>query len=148
MNRIKRMQPVLRLAELEVDKAGRELAMLQQRIEAEQTKVLQLQDYQHEYRNRLQAAGQGGISVDRLRLFDGFHQQLDRAIVQQQELIRQLQHDQQAVRALWQQKDIRFKSLQKMLERLQREAAVQQGRSEQRNHDEYARRRSGSNGWS
>lgn len=148
MNRVKRMQPVLRLAELEVDKAGRQLAMMQHKIESEQAKILQLQDYQQEYRARLQTAGQAGMTVDRLRLFDGFHHQLDRAISQQQLLIQQLQQDQLAVREIWQQKDIRFKSLQKMVERLERESSVQQNRNEQRNHDEYARRRSGNNGWS
>jgi flagellar protein FliJ len=147
MNRLKRMQPVLRLAELEVDKAGRQLAMMQHRVESEQAKLVQLQDYQHEYRGRLQTAGQAGMTVDRLRLFDGFHQQLDRAIDQQMKLIGQLQREQLAVREIWQQKDIRFKSLQKMLERIMREATVQQNRNEQRNHDEYARRRSSENGW-
>ncbi|MBU2099127.1 MAG: flagellar export protein FliJ [Gammaproteobacteria bacterium] len=142
------MQPVLRIAELEVEKAGRQLAMLQHRIESEQGKIQQLQDYQHEYRARLLVAGQAGMSVDRLRLFDGFHQQLDRAIGQQNNLIEQLLKDQAAVREIWRQKDIRFKSLQKMLERLEREASIQQSRNEQRNHDEYARRRSGNNGWS
>lgn len=148
MNRVKRMQPVLRLAEIELDKIGRQLMLIQQRIEAEQLKMQQLQDYQQEYRLRLQRAGQAGITVDRLRLFDGFHQQLDRAIVQQQQLILQMQHDHQTVRALWQQKDIRFKSLQKMIEKLQREALVLQNRNEQRNHDEYARRRGKDNIWS
>lgn len=147
MNRVKRMQPVLRLAELEADKAGRQLAMMQHKIESEQAKIAQLQDYQQEYRARMQSAGQAGMTVDRLRLFDGFHQQLDRAIAQQQNLIEQLQQDQIAVREYWQQKDIRFKSLQKMLERLELEARVQQNRNEQRNHDEFARRRSGNNGW-
>lgn len=147
MSRVKRMQPVLRLAELEVEKVGRQLALAQQKAEAEQSKLLQLKDYQQEYRVRLQSAGQAGITVDRLRLFDGFHQQLDRAIAQQQQLIEHLQAEQTALHALWQEKDIRFKSLQKMLERIERESRVQQSRSEQRNHDEYARRRSGNNGW-
>ncbi|TFH73345.1 flagellar export protein FliJ [Gammaproteobacteria bacterium LSUCC0112] len=148
MNRVKRMQPVLRIAELDVDRAGRQLAQIQQRILIEQGKIVQLQDYQQEYRVRLQTAGEAGMSVDKLRLFDGFHQQLDRAIEQQQQLILKLQQDQEIIRALWQQKDIRFKSLQKMLERLQKDASVQQARIEQRNHDEYSRRRSGNNGWS
>ena len=148
MDRVKRMQPVLRLAELEVDKAGRQLAMLQQRIQAETDKVDQLRAYQNDYRNRFQSAGKAGMSVDRLRLFDGFHQQIERAILQQQTLIIHLQDEQQKMRQFWQQKDIRYKSLQKMMERLEREAQVQQGRSEQRNHDEYARRRSGNRAWS
>lgn len=148
MNRVKRMQPVLRIAELDVDKAGRQLAQIQQRILIEQGKIVQLQDYQQEYRIRLQTAGEAGMSVDKLRLFDGFHQQLDRAIEQQQQLILKLQQDQEIIKTLWQQKDIRFKSLQKMLEHLQKDASVQQARIEQRNHDEYSRRRSGNNGWS
>lgn len=147
MNRVKRMDPVLRLAELDVEKAGRLLAQSQQRLQIEQGKVVQLQDYQQEYRQKLQTAGQTGISVDKLRLFDGFHQQLDRAIEQQKQLILKIQQDQEILKAFWQQKDIRFKSLQKMLERLQKDAAVQQARIEQRNHDEYSRRRPGNNGW-
>jgi len=147
MKRVKRMQPVLRLAELEVEKAGQQLAMLQQRIDIEQGKITQLQDYQHEYRSNLMQVAQAGITVERLRLFDSFHQQLDRAISQQKQLVKQLQQEQQRLLQIWQEKDIRFKSLQKMLERLQREAAVAQNRIEQRNHDEYARRRSSDKGW-
>lgn len=148
MSRAKRLQPVLRIAELDAEKAARQLALTQQRIVIEQSKLAQLQDYQHEYRVRLQTAGQTGISVDKLRLFDGFHQQLDRAIEQQQQLILKIQQDQAVSKAIWQQKDIRFKSLQNLLERLQKDASVQQARIEQRNHDEYSRRRSGNNGWS
>lgn len=141
------MQPVIRLAELDVDKAGRALAQIQQRLLLEQGKIVQLEDYQQEYRLKLQTAGQAGMSVDRLRLFDGFHQQLDRAIEQQKHVILKVQQDQEVLKALWQEKDIRFKSLQKMLERLQKDASVLQSRIEQRNHDEYARRRPGKSNW-
>ena len=48
MNREKRMGPVLRLAELDVEKAGRLLAQAQQRLLTEQSKIVQLQDYQQE----------------------------------------------------------------------------------------------------
>lgn len=141
------MQPVLRLAELEADKAGQALAMIQQRIQAETNKLSQLQSYQQDYRQQMQISGQAGMTVERLRLFDGFHQQLDRAINHQQELIRHMQKDQDRVREHWRKLDIRHKSLEKMLERLKREADVQQARNEQRNHDEYARRRPGGSGW-
>ena len=141
------MEPVIRLAELDVDKAGRALAQIQQRLLLEQGKIVQLEDYQQEYRLKLQAAGEAGMSVDRLRLFDGFHQQLDLAIEQQKQVILKVQQDQEALKELWQQKDIRFKSLQKMLERIQQDATVLQSRIEQRNHDEYARRRPGKSNW-
>ncbi|OFE12039.1 flagellar export protein FliJ [Pseudohongiella acticola] len=148
MNRVKRMQPVLRLAELEADKAGRALTMLQQRIQAEETKLSQLYAYQQDYRNQMQLSGQAGMTVERLRLFDGFHQQLDRAISHQRDLINHMQQDQERVREHWRQLDIRHKSLEKMIERLKRDADVQQARNEQRNHDEFSRRRASDSGWS
>jgi|TARA_R100001369_G_C3240322_1_gene153977 flagellar protein FliJ len=142
------MQPVLRLAELEADKAGRALTMLQQRIQAEETKLSQLYAYQQDYRNQMQLSGQAGMTVERLRLFDGFHQQLDRAISHQRDLINHMQQDQERVREHWRQLDIRHKSLEKMIERLKRDADVQQARNEQRNHDEFSRRRASDSGWS
>lgn len=142
------MIPVLRLAELEADKAGQALATIQQRIQAEENKLSQLHSYQQDYRHQMQTAGQAGMTVDRLRLFDGFHQQLDRAISHQRELIVHMQKDQERVRDHWRKLDIRHKSLEKMIERLQREAEVQQARIEQRNHDEYARRRPQGSNWS
>jgi len=148
VNRVKRMQPVIRLAELEADKAGQALAMLQQRIQAEDNKLSQLQSYQQDYRQQMQVSGKAGMTVDRLRLFDGFHQQLDRAINHQLELIRHMQQDQERVRDHWRKLDIRHKSLEKMIERLKRDAEVVQARNEQRNHDEFARRRPEGSGWS
>lgn len=142
------MQPVLRLAELEADKAGRALALLQQQVQAEQNKLAQLQSYQLDYRRQMQTSGQAGMAVERLRLFDGFHRQLDRAISHQRELISQMQIDQERVRDHWRKLDIRHKSLEKMTERLKRDADIQQARNEQRNHDEFARRRPRGSGWS
>ncbi|MEX2333644.1 MAG: flagellar FliJ family protein, partial [Pseudohongiella sp.] len=66
----------------------------------------------------------------------------------QRELIEHMQKDQERVREHWRKLDIRHKSLEKMLERLQRDADVQTARNEQRNHDEFARRRSSDSGWS
>jgi len=142
------MQPVLRLAELEAVKAGRALAIVQQRIETEENKLSQLQAYQQDYREQMQVSGKAGMTVERLRLFDGFHQQLDRAISQQRELIEHMHKDHERVRDHWRKLDIRHKSLEKMIERLQRDADAHQARNEQRNHDEFSRRRRSDSGWS
>lgn len=142
------MQPVLRLAELDAVKAGRALALIQHQVQAEETKLSQLQSYQLDYRKQMQISGQAGMAAERLRLFDGFHQQLDRAIDHQRELIIKMQNDQERVREHWRKLNIRHKSLEKMLERLKRDADIQQTRNEQRNHDEFARRRPQGSGWS
>jgi len=148
VNRFKRLEPVLRLAELDVERAGGQLALAQQRVVQEENKLVQLKEYQQDYRRQLQVSGTAGMTVDRLRLFDGFHQQLDRAIAHQHETIALLQSEQARAHEHWRQLDIRYKSLQKMQERLKKEAAAVQARNEQRNHDEYARRRNGDSSWS
>jgi flagellar FliJ protein len=148
MSRVKRMQPVLRLAELEADKAGRQLATAQLRMVAEEQKMQQLVDFQLEYRQRLLSAGQTGMTVDRLRLFDGFQHQLNKAILHQQSVVHSIEQDLLGIRQAWQQLDIRQKSLQKMVERLQREHNAELSRAEQRNHDEFSQRRGNRGGWS
>lgn len=145
MSRSKRLQPILRLAALHCEQAGAQLLQAQQRLDTENQRLAQLQDYQHEYRETLKRVGRGGVSIGRLRLYDGFQQQIDQAIGHQHQMIQQAGAHLVRMREIWLEKDRRHKSLQKMLERLQQEADVAQGRIEQRNHDEYARRRQG--GW-
>ena len=141
MNRVQRLQPILRLAALQVEQAGAQLLRGQQRLDAENQRLAQLQGYQHEYRQDLQRIGEGGVTIGRLQLYDGFQQQLEQAVAHQRQMILQAEQQLREVRETWRQHDMRHKSLQKVLERLQGEADVQQRRSEQRTHDEYARRR-------
>lgn len=145
MSRIRRMQPVLRLAALQLEQAGVELLRAQQRADAQSQRLGQLQEYQLEYRMELQRIGKNGVTIGQMRLYDGFQQQLDQAIQHQQHVILQAQQQVLRTREAWQHRDMRHKSLQKMIERLQHDVDVQQRRSEQRNHDEFAQRRKG--GW-
>lgn len=139
------MQPILRLAALKLEQAGAELLRAQHQATAESQRLGQLQQYQLEYRRDLQQLGKAGVTIGQIRLYDGFQQQLDQAIQHQRQVILRAEQHVQRVREVWQHHDMRHKSLQKVLERLQLEADIQQRRNEQRNHDEYARRRTG--GW-
>ena len=103
MNRVKRMQPVLRIAEIEV------------------------------------TAGQAGITADQLRLYDRFREQLENALTHQKSRIAQCETVLANCKKQWQTKDIRHKSLEKLLTRLKREADLALQKSEQKNHDEFAR---------
>lgn len=142
---MQRMQPILRLAALKLEQAGIELLRTQQQADAETQRLGQLQEYQLEYRLELQRIGKAGVRIGQMRLYDGFQQQLDQAIQHQRQVILRAQQQVLQSRETWQHLDMRHKSLQKMLERLQLEANIERQRSEQRNHDEYARRRTG--GW-
>lgn len=140
MNRVKRMQPVLRIAEIEVDKAGQMVARAAQQLKTEQQKLQQLSDYQQEYGQRMITAGQAGITADQLRMYDRFREQLENALTHQKGRIAQCEAVLENCKKQWQVKDIRHKSLEKLQTRLKRDAAVALQKSEQKNHDEFARR--------
>ncbi|GGG48468.1 hypothetical protein GCM10011403_01910 [Pseudohongiella nitratireducens] len=140
MNRVARLKPVLRIAELEVDKAGQMVASASQQLKTEQQKLQQLTSYQQEYGQRMITAGQAGITADQLRMYDRFREQLENALTHQQSRITQCETVLANCKTQWQAKDIRFKSLEKLLVKLEREADVALQKSEQKNHDEFARR--------
>lgn len=140
MNRVKRMQPVLRIAEIEVDRAGQQVAVAAKQLQAEQQKLEQLSSYQQEYGQRMIAAGQVGITADQLRMYDRFREQVENAVTHQKSRIAQCETVLENCKKHWQEKDIRHKSLEKLLTRLKRDAAVAVQKSEQKNHDEFARR--------
>lgn len=143
MSRIRRLQPIIRLAAVKLEQAGMELLRAQQQVQAESQRLYQLQEYQLEYRQDMLRLGKAGITIGQVRLYDGFQHQLDQAIQHQQHVILRTEQQVTHARDVWQHLDMRHKSLQKVLERLEREAETQQRRIEQRNHDEYARRRVG-----
>ncbi|MGM0633468.1 MAG: flagellar export protein FliJ [Pseudomonadota bacterium] len=140
MNRVQRLQPVLRLADREVQKAARALATMQQRLQQEQDKLAQLQGYQQEYHEMLLRDGRGGVSAARLQLISRFSSNLDHAMEQQQRQIAVVRGQLDQVREHWREKDTRHRQLEKMMQRIDRQEEADRARIEQRNHDEFARR--------
>ncbi len=140
MKRSTRLAPVLKVADLEAKKAARAVAFMHQRLEAEQQKLQQLQQYQREYHNKMVQDGRTGISVSRLQMVSRFSSSIEQAMVQQGQQIETVRQQYEDVRSQWRERDLRHRQLEKMLERIRRVETGQQQRQEQRNHDEYARR--------
>lgn len=140
MDRTQRLQPVLRLADREVQKAARALAFMQQRLQQEQEKLRQLQQYQKEYHELVVRDGSAGISSARLQMISRFSSNLDHAMTRQEQQIAIVQGQLDQVREHWRGKDLRFRQLEKMMERIREQDNARRARQEQRNHDEYARR--------
>lgn len=140
MNRTQRLQPVLRLADREVQKAARAMAFMQQRFQQEQEKLRQLHHYQQEYHELIVRDGSGGISSARLQMISRFSSNLDHAMTQQEQQIAQVQGQLDQVREHWRGKEMRYRQLEKMMERIREQDNARRARQEQRTHDEYARR--------
>lgn len=146
MNRTQRLQPVLRLADREVQKAARALAFMQQRLQQEQDKLRQLHHYQQEYHELVIRDGSAGISSARLQMISSFSGNLDNAMTQQEQQIALVQGQLDQVREHWRSKDLRYRQLEKMMDRIRVEEDARRARQEQRTHDEYARRQAVVNG--
>lgn len=140
MDRTRRLQPVLRLADREVQKAARALAFMQQRLQQEQGKLRQLHDYQQEYHALIVRDGSTGISSARLQMISRFSGNLDHAMTQQEQQIAIVQGQLDQVREHWRSKDLRYRQLEKMMDRIREQEKARRVRQEQRTHDEYARR--------
>lgn len=145
MDRMQRLQPVLRLADREVQTAARALALMQQRLQQEQEKLRQLFDYQQEYHQLMVRDGRSGISSSRLQMISRFSSNLDHAMTQQKQQIAIVQGQLDQVREHWRGKDMRYRQLHKMMERIGAQENARRARQEQRTHDEYARRQAVAN---
>lgn len=140
MDRTQRLQPVLRLADREVQKAARALAFMQQRLQQEEEKLRQLHRYQQEYHELVVRDGSAGISSARLHMISRFSSNLDQAMTQQEQQIALVQGQLEQVREHWRSKDMRYRQLEKMMDRIRDQEDALRARQEQRTHDEYARR--------
>lgn len=128
------------LAQNDTDAATRELGRLQGlRTQAEQ-QLAALTQYREEYRARMQAIAQEGMSATRWQDFSQFLASLDTAIRQQTEALARAEADLLAGRANWQSNKRRQNSFDTLLARADAREQVVAARREQRANDEYAAR--------
>lgn len=78
----KRLEPVVKLAEKHSNDAGYRLAAARNRQNADQQQLVQLQQYYAEYAKRLATDASSGMSVDQLRNYRTFLNNLGSAIEQ------------------------------------------------------------------
>lgn len=147
MKRSTRLLPVLKIADLDVKKAARSVTFMKGRLIQEQEKLGQLAAYQKEYHENLIRDGRAGISPARIQMVSRFSGNLDQAMNQQRQQIKLVSLQLEEVRTHWRKCELRFRQLEKMLQRISMEEQAARQRQEQRNHDEYARRSAGRAGW-
>jgi flagellar export protein FliJ len=138
MTRSKRMQPVVRVAEMREQAAAKELGNAQRYLQEQEDRLSELQGYQAEYARNFHTLGSKGISAARFQELQRFMASLNQAIEQQQQAV------QNAVRAcaqkkqLWQQAHGKSKSLDKVVEHYCEQEQYEQGQREQKAADEMA----------
>lgn len=134
------LQPLHDLANNRVEAATRQLAALKQQWQLQEDKLKQLYAYQAEYRQRLHHTLTQGVDMTRMRDFQVFLHKLDIAIRQQQVEIERARMRWENGQRAWMEERRKLKTYDVLKTRHQRKEAQREGRIEQREQDEHARK--------
>ena len=133
-----RLQAVLELAQRRLEAATAQLQRLGAQRQEAQAKLAQLEGFRTEYRSGREQALVQGMEPDRLRDFDAFLAKLDRAIALQAVEVQRAQQAWEAEHARWLELRSREQALGVLAQRHFAAEAVREGRTEQKQQDEFA----------
>jgi flagellar FliJ protein len=138
MTKSKRMEPVARVAEQRERKAAIEMAEFRRFLEAQQTKLDDLNNYRTEYARTFEQAGRGGMDAARMADYRRILARLNDAIVYQEQRLASLHSEYEQVRQRWTDTRTRAAALDKVMERYREEERRDGDRREQGESDERA----------
>lgn len=138
------LQPLVNLAQDELDRAARELSALRRQLEEEQGKLAQLQRYREEYREKLFKTTWAGLAASQLRDYEAFIAKLSAAIQQQEEVVALRRGDWEAAQSAWLAKRRKVNAYDTLWQRHAQREQQREARMEQRDQDEHARKLFGS----
>ncbi len=138
MTRSKRMQPVLRVAEMREQAAAKELGNAQRFLQEQEERLAELRLYHAEYVRDMHSQGSSGISSARFQELQRFMASLNQAIEQQQQMVHSAARACEHKRQLWQSAYRKSRSLDKVVERYSEQELYEQGQRDQKEADEMA----------
>ena len=134
-----RLQTVLKLARLRQQLAAEQLGSMIQQADAQQQQVEQLKHYQLDYGEHLKVLGAKGASAGQLVNSQHFMDNLEQAVVTQQQRAVLAQDQREQARSHWQQQYSREKNMEALVERRQREEQLAVENRDQREQDDRKR---------
>jgi flagellar FliJ protein len=139
MSGLTRLQPLIEIARSREQQLARELYELRQRESREKQRLEELNIYLMEYQTGVLPLGV--LSVTRFHSRQMFVQQLNQAILQQQQRLERLQEQIQMLIEHWQQQSTEAKCLNELIKRYRQSEELAHSRRQQRETDEIALRR-------
>jgi len=140
MTRLRRLEPILRLAEERERAAARAFAAARARQTEEERRLQLLRDYHSEYQERFRQSGAGGVMPRQLAEYRAFSERLELGLRQQQGVLAKAGAQCAAAQEDWWAAIRHRDRLAVMRARLHREAQQVAERREQRESDERAGR--------
>ncbi|MFC1602454.1 flagellar export protein FliJ [Pseudomonadota bacterium] len=141
MSPSKRFKPVLRVAESHERKAASQFGDSQRYVQEQEAKLNELRQYHDEYLEQFNAVSRTGISAAQLREYQAFLAKLDLAIKEQEAVVQASDKNRSVKKEAWQQKHMRSKVLDKVVQRHQEEEKRILEKREQKEADEKSQRR-------
>lgn len=141
MVKSKRFKPIAKFAQSRQDEAARLLGESQQALSAQEIRLADLKTYREEYVESYQNAGGRGMSIEQMRNYRSFLDNLDKAISQQEMMVQNAVADVHKDKDSWADKFSRRKVLDTVVDRFRQQEQKQLDRTEQRELDDRAAER-------
>ena len=132
----RRLDPIIKLAEQKKHDAGRDLVGARKQQSLEQQQLEQLEEFYSEYTQRFEQAASAGMNARQLNDYRVFLHNLESAIKQKYEQLRQADNNVEARRDEWIAKHQHSKNLNNFGDQLSREKVLNNSRREQKESDD------------
>lgn len=141
MTRLKRLGPILELAETREKQAVQDLGASRQKLEEARKGLNSLQGFRENYAARFHRSGNQGLGVRQLAEYRAFLGKINAAIGEQERLVQDCETELDARKRAWEQARQHTLGMKKIMDKLQMEQSRQDQRQEQVELDERAGRR-------
>ncbi len=132
----KRLRPVHRVAESKEQTAARELGDSTRYVHQQEARLEELRRYHAEYLERFHSAAKMGMSALQLQEYRAFLSKLERAIREQETIIKDGLNVHRFKKDNWQQKHVRTQALGKVIDRYKHAETKAEDKREQKELDD------------
>jgi flagellar FliJ protein len=136
MVKSKRLGPVHRVAESKEQTAAKELGDSTRYVHEQEARLQELRNYHAEYLEKFHTAAKMGMSALQLQEFRAFLAKLERAIREQETIIKDGKNVHKFKKDNWQQKHVRTQALGNVIDRYKQAEIKEQDKREQKESDD------------
>lgn len=141
MNRIKRIAPIVELAETKEKQAVQAYGMKQQKLDEAHKALNSLRSFRENYAALFNQSGTKGIGMRQLHEYRAFLAKINVAIVEQEKAVATAEDELKAARQVWEAAHGHTLGMHKVLDKLQAEQMRKEQKREQLEQDDRASRR-------
>lgn len=136
MTKSKRFKPIAKLADSKEQHAAQILGKSQQILNTHQQRLTELKTYRAEYVDGYMLAGGQGMSIDHMRNYRFFLENLDKAIAQQEAVVAESSQLMNQDKSQWFDSLSRKKVLDKVIDKYKHQERKEGAKKEQREIDD------------